>query len=119
MIHYKVVVDGKEIEYGADTEMSRYSDEEWTAIHSLMVKENYPELYEKYKEDSLLMSVIGWGIALEERYEFLLELLPQCSYSKAGTHPRWIANAVKEEANEWIEECLKEFAEDNGIEYDV
>jgi len=33
---------------------------------------------------------------LEERYETLLELLPQDQFSKAGTHPKWVADAVAE-----------------------
>ena len=31
-MNYKVTVDGKEIEYGALVEKSRFSDEEWSAI---------------------------------------------------------------------------------------
>lgn len=39
---------------------------------------------------------LGSLIGLEERYEALLELLPQSSFSKAGTHPQWVADAVEE-----------------------
>ena len=34
--------------------------------------------------------------SLEERYEALLELLPQDQFSYAGTHPKWVADAVAE-----------------------
>ena len=34
--------------------------------------------------------------SLEERYEALLELLPQDQFSCAGTHPKWVADAVAE-----------------------
>lgn len=33
---------------------------------------------------------------LEERYEALLDLLPQEEFSYAGTHPKWVADAVEE-----------------------
>ena len=35
-------------------------------------------------------------IDLEERYEALLELLPQDQFYYAGTHPKWVADAVAE-----------------------
>ena len=34
--------------------------------------------------------------SLEERYEALLELLPQDQFSRPGTHPKWVADAVAE-----------------------
>ena len=103
MIHYKVMVNGKEITYGADVEMSRYSDEEWTAIHLEMIRQNDKELYRLVKDNDTLINRCGHAIDIEERYCYLLELLPQSSYSKAGTHPKWVADAVEAEIQEWID----------------
>lgn len=93
---YKVIVDGKEIEYGALVEKSRFSDREWSAIYAEIVKQNKPEVFENKKSDTDYIDAFGSLIALEERYEALLELLPQDEFSYAGTHPKWVANAVSE-----------------------
>ena len=37
-MNYKVTVDGKEIEYGALVEKSRFSDKEWSAIYAESVR---------------------------------------------------------------------------------
>ena len=95
-MNYKVTVDGKEIEYGALVEKSRFSDEEWSAIYAEIAEENYPEIFEKRKSDTAFIDTLGALTSLEERYEALLELLPQDQFSKAGTHPKWVANAVTE-----------------------
>lgn len=95
-MNYKVTVDGKEIEYGALTKRSRFSDEEWYAIYDEMFRRNNPELYEEKKNDEDYVRLAGYAIDLEERYEALLERLPQSAYSKAGTHPEWVADAVEE-----------------------
>ena len=95
-MNYKVTVDGKEIEYGALVEKSRFSEKEWSAIYAEMVKQNQPEVFEKKKDDVEYIDVFGALIALEERYEALLELLPQDEFSYAGTHPKWVADAVAE-----------------------
>jgi len=85
---YKVEVNGQTIEYGAYIKRSRFNNAEWSAIYHQMVKENIPTVYEVKKQDSDFIDVAGSLIGLEERYEALLELLPQSSFSKAGTHPQ-------------------------------
>jgi len=95
-MNYKVTVDNKEIEYGALIEKSRFTETEWAAIYAEIVKQNQPEVFEKKKADTDYINVFGALIALEERYEALLELLPQEEYSYAGTHPKWVADAVEE-----------------------
>jgi len=95
-MNYKVTVDGKEIEYGALVEKSRFSDEEWSAIYAEIVKQNWPEVFETRKSDTAFIDTLGALVSLEERYEALLELLPQNQFSYAGTHPKWVADAVAE-----------------------
>ena len=95
-MNYKVTVDGKEIEYGALVEKSRFSDEEWSAIYAEIVKQNWPEIFENRKSDTAFIDTLGALTSLEERYEALLELLPQDQFSYAGTHPKWVADAVAE-----------------------
>lgn len=93
---YKVTVDGKEIEYGPLVEKSRFSEKEWSAIYAEIVKQNQPEVFESKKADTAFIDTLGALISLEERYEALLELLPQNQFSYAGTHPKWVADAVAE-----------------------
>ena len=95
-MNYKVTVDGKEIEYGALVEKARFSEKEWSAIYTEIVKQNQPEVFESKKADTDYIDAFGSLIALEERYEALLELLPQDQFSYAGTHPKWVADAVTE-----------------------
>lgn len=95
MRKYKVVVEGKEIVYGALIQRSRFSEKEWNAIHHKMVSVTYPDLYEVKSDDDDYINVLGSLIDMEERYEALLELLPQSSFSKAGTHPEWVAKSVE------------------------
>ena len=95
-MNYKVTVDGKEIEYGALVEKSRFSDKEWSAIYAEIVKQNWPEVFETRKSDTAFIDTLGALVSLEERYEALLELLPQDQFSYAGTHPKWVADAVAE-----------------------
>lgn len=95
-MNYKITVNDKEIEYGALIEKSRFSKEEWSAIYAEIVKQNHPEVFECKKLDSDYIDAFGALIALEERYEALLELLPQDEFSYAGTHPKWVADAVAE-----------------------
>lgn len=95
-MNYKITVNDKEIEYGALIEKSRFSAEEWSAIYAEIVKQNQPEVFERKKLDSDYIDTFGALIALEERYEVLLELLPQDEFSYAGTHPKWVADAVAE-----------------------
>ena len=95
-MNYKVTVDGKEIEYGALVEKSRFSDKEWSAIYAEIVKQNWPEIFENRKSDTSFIDTLGALTSLEERYEALLELLPQDQFSYAGTHPKWVADAVAE-----------------------
>lgn len=95
-MNYKVRVDGKEIEYGALVEKSHFSDEEWSAIYAEIAEQNYPEIFKSRKSDTAFIDTLGALTSLEERYEALLELLPQDQFSKAGTHPKWVANAVTE-----------------------
>ena len=80
-MNYKVTVDGKEIEYGALVEKSRFSEKEWSAIYAEIVKQNQPEVFESKKADTDYIDAFGALIALEERYEVLLELLPQDQFS--------------------------------------
>ena len=94
---YKAIVNGKEIEYGALVERSRFTDEEFDALADVMVKSNYDNnIYKKYKSDPLVMNNFAHLIDIQERYEALLELLPQSSFSKAGSHPRWVAESVED-----------------------
>ena len=93
---YKTKINGKEIEYGALVEKSHFSDEEWSAIYAEIAEENYPEIFEKRKSDTAFIDTLGALTSLEERYEVLLELLPQEQLSRAGTHPKWVADAVAE-----------------------
>lgn len=95
-MNYTVVVNGNEIKYGALVENSRFSEEEWDAIYAEIVKQNKSDVFEARKEDVEYIKTLGSLIALEERYEALLDLLPQEQYSYAGTHPKWVANAVEE-----------------------
>ena len=114
-MNYKITVNDKEIEYGALIEKSRFSKEEWSAIYAEIVKRNHPEIFECKKLDSDYIDAFGALIALEERYEALLELLPQDEFSYAGTHPKWVADAVAEntlnksdvvcDVSEMIERC--------------
>lgn len=93
---YTIRDKGKNVSISAGTTFSRYSDEQLEKLNSEMAKENYPMLYEKYKNNQEVINIIGYNVYLSERYSLLLELLPQSSYSKAGTHPRWVAEAVDE-----------------------
>lgn len=95
-MNYKIIVNDKEIEYGALIEKSRFSDEEWSAIYAEIAKQNYPEIFESRKSDTAFIDTLGAMIDLEERYEALLELLPQDQFYYAGTHPKWVADAVAE-----------------------
>jgi len=95
-MNYKVTVNGKEIEYGALVEKSHFSDEEWSAIYAEIAEQNYPEIFKNRKSDTAFIDTLGALTSLEERYEALLELLPQDQFSKAGTHPKWVADAVAE-----------------------
>ena len=93
---YKTKINGKEIEYGALVEKSHFSDEEWSAIYAEIAQQNYPEIFENRKSDTKFIDTLGALTSLEERYEALLELLPQDQFSRAGTHPKWVADAVAE-----------------------
>ena len=93
---YKININGDDITYGALVTRSRFNEEEWQAIYTEMVKQGNPEAYEEYKDDENVIAWIGALIDLEDRYRALLELLPQDSYSKAGTHPQWVADEVNE-----------------------
>lgn len=93
---YKTKVGNKKIEYEALVEKSRFTEEEWSAIYAEVVKVNQPEVFEKKKDDADFINAFGALIAIEERYETLLELLPQQQFSYAGTHPKWVADAVEE-----------------------
>lgn len=127
-MNYKVTVDGKEIEYGALVEKSRFSEKEWSAIYAEIVKQNQPEVFENKKADTDYIDAFGSLIALEERYEALLELLPQDEFSYAGTHPKWVADAVVEntlnkedtinDISDFLEQCstLREL-QDKLMEY--
>lgn len=127
-MNYKVTVDGREIEYGALVAKSRFSDEEWSAIYAEIVKQNQPEVFERKKLDADYIDAFGALIALEERYEALLELLPQDEFSYSGTHPKWVADAVAEntlnkedtinDISDFLEQCstLREL-QDKLMEY--
>lgn len=95
-MNYEVKVNGETIVYGPLIKRSRFSEKQWSAINHEMVKSNFKEEYDKYKDDEFIITVIADRIDLSERYEALLELLPQSTYSKAGTHPEWVAKAVED-----------------------
>lgn len=116
---YKVEVDGENIEYGANSLRSRFSEEAWLAICREMVRVNRPDLYEEYKNDKTVIKIIGHDIHLSERYELLLELLPQDSFSKAGTHPAWVVEAVNENTlnKGFVQDDIQDILnEENNIE---
>ena len=93
---YKVNVDGREIIYGSLVrDGSRLSVKEWDAVAHEMVKQNLPEEYEKYKDDEDVIDYISSWINIQERYEALMELLPQ-SLSYFETSPYRIAEEVYE-----------------------
>lgn len=123
MRKYKVVVDGKEIIYGALIQRSRFSEKEWNAIHHKMVSVTYPDLYEVKSDDDDYINVLGSLIDMEERYETLLELLPQSSFSKAGTHPEWVVESVEENTiDKAITQCdvkgmVNRYGDDEPIEW--
>lgn len=89
----EVEVNGKKIKYGALTERSNFSEEEWHAIYTQIVKEQ-SDKYEKYKDNQEVINILGELIDLENRYETLLALL-NSGFSKAGTHPKWVADEVE------------------------
>ncbi|HEP1830471.1 TPA: hypothetical protein ACHU97_000094 [Streptococcus suis] len=93
---YKINVDGNEIEYGALVEKSSFTEKEWSAIYAEVVKQNQPGVYEQKKDDTDYINAFGALISLEERYEALLDLLPQEEFSYAGAHPKWVVDAVEE-----------------------
>jgi len=95
-MNYTVKINGKEIIYGPLITRSHFNDEEWIAIYAEMAKVRYPEFYEKYKDDNLVIEFIGSYINMDDRYEALLNLLPQNTFSKGGTHPAWVAEEVSE-----------------------
>lgn len=96
-MNYKTIVNGKMVEYGPYTEnVNVFTDEERLALQLEMVRVNYPEDYENRKGDEQFIKALGGLISIEERYEALLEELPQEEYSQAGTHPKWVADAVSE-----------------------
>ena len=93
---YKVNVDGREIIYGALVrDGCRLSVKEWDAVAHEMVKQNLPKEYEKYKDDEDVIDYISSWINIQERYEALMELLPQ-SLSYFDTSPYRIAEEVYE-----------------------
>lgn len=95
-MNYKTKINGKEIEYGALVEKSHFSDEEYSAIYAEIAEQNYPEIFKNRKSDTAFIDTLGALTSLEERYEALLELLPQDQFYRAGTHPKWVADAVAE-----------------------
>ena len=93
---YKVNVDGREIIYGSLVrDDGRLGVKEWDAVAHEMVKQNLPEEYEKYKDDEDVIDYISSWINIQERYEALMELLPQ-SLSYFDTSPYRIAEEVYE-----------------------
>ncbi len=93
---YKVNVDGREIIYGSLVrDGGRLSVKEWDAVAHEMVKQNLPEEYEKYKDNEDVIDYISSWIDIQERYEALMELLPQ-SLSYFETSPYRIAEEVYE-----------------------
>ena len=91
---YKVNVDGREIIYGALVRYDgRLSVKEWDAVAHEMVKQNLPKEYEKYKDDDAVIDYNSSWINIQERYEALMELLPQ-SLSYFETSPYRIAEEV-------------------------
>ena len=93
---YKVNVDGREIIYGSLVrDDGRLSVKEWDAVAHEMVKQNLPEEYEKYKSDEDVIDYISSWVNIQERYEALMELLPQ-SLSYFDTSPYRIAEEVYE-----------------------
>ena len=105
---YKVNVDGREIIYGSLVkDSSRLSVKEWDAVAHEMVKQNLPEEYEKYKDDEDVIDYISSWINIQERYEALMELLPQ-SLSYFDTSPYRI-----------VEEVYKNTFEKDIVQHDV
>lgn len=96
---YKATVDGREISYGARQTKSRFSEKEWDAISFAIASEEYPDVCVDAVNHRLapqkVFDLVATKLILERKYEDLLELLPQSSFSKAGTHPQWIADEVE------------------------
>lgn len=92
---YEVNFGDRVLKYGPLVENSNFSKDEWRAIYAEIVRQNEPEIFEKRRNDGEFINILGFSIDIEQRYEALLELLPQHSYSKVGTHPRWVAEAVE------------------------
>lgn len=103
MQEYKMTFEGKELTYGALVENSNFNDREWQAIHTHVAAKSEPALtmsiFDCEELDVLkphAIDLIGRLVCLEERYEALLAMLPQESFSIAGTHPKWVTGAVAE-----------------------
>lgn len=92
---YEVNSGDRVLKYGPLVENSNFSKDEWKTIYAEIVKQNEPEIFEERGKDEEFINILGFSIDIEQRYEALLELLPQHSYSKTGTHPRWVAEAVE------------------------
>lgn len=91
---YEVNFKDRVLKYGPLVENSNFSKDEWKSIYAEIVKQNEPEIFKQREGDEEFINILGFSIDIEQRYEALLELLPQQSYSKVGTHPRWVAEAV-------------------------
>lgn len=109
-MNYEVIINEKKIVYGPLITRSRFSNEEWSAIHKAMIERHYSDQFIEKLDDEDFVRFTGEFIDLSERYEALLELLPQSSYSKAGTHPSWVADEV--ERNTLIKDLTKDDIKD-------
>lgn len=102
---YTTEFNGKTLEYSIGDTTS-FSAEENRAIFKEMVRVEEPEQYELRKNDEEFLVNLGALIDLEGRYKLFLDLLPQYTFSKAGTHPSWVAEEVEE--NTYVKEDVKD-----------
>lgn len=101
---YEIEFGNRALRYGALVKNSSFSDDEWDAIFKEIIKEEFPNVFKEIEEGkyghnakaikTIIHTTAGHFI-LARKYEALLEMLPQDTFSKSGTHPEWIAKEVE------------------------
>ena len=100
-----------ETRYVGPKELRSIRDEnEWIAAMHAIVSTREPTLYETIKNNDGLIDWIGYGMYLEERYEYLLYLL-DTEFRKAGTHPEWIVESINNQVKNKVREGVREALE--------
>lgn len=106
---YKYEWKGEEREIGPACLQSHYDAGEWEVASHAMVSQKNPTLYEAVK-DSDFFNWVAYAIYLEERYEYLLHLTDS-GFSRAGTHPQWVADGIADFWKDNIREELRDYME--------